>query len=79
LTWPNRSAISLRQDDSCSFNHLVGDSDERLAIKYRGMQGHYDLLRALIADFVRRPVAVIVAAGMSMVLAEEKNPKRTFS
>jgi hypothetical protein len=23
LTRPNRSAISLRQDDSCSLNHLV--------------------------------------------------------
>jgi putative ABC transport system substrate-binding protein len=34
-----------------------------LAIEYRGMQGHYDLLPALIADFVGRPVAVIVAAG----------------
>jgi putative ABC transport system substrate-binding protein len=34
-----------------------------VAIEYRGMQGHYDLLPALIADFVHRPVAVIVAAG----------------
>jgi putative ABC transport system substrate-binding protein len=34
-----------------------------VAIEYRGMQGHYDLLPAFIADFVHRPVAVIVAAG----------------
>jgi putative tryptophan/tyrosine transport system substrate-binding protein len=34
-----------------------------VAIEYRGMQGHYDLLPALIADFVGRPVAVIVAAS----------------
>jgi putative ABC transport system substrate-binding protein len=34
-----------------------------VAIEYRGMQGHYDLLPALIADFVRRPVSVIVASG----------------
>jgi len=34
-----------------------------VALEYRGMQGHYDLLPALIADFVRRPVAVIVASG----------------
>jgi putative ABC transport system substrate-binding protein len=34
-----------------------------VAIEYRGMQGHYDLLSAFIADFVRRPVAVIVAAA----------------
>jgi putative ABC transport system substrate-binding protein len=36
-----------------------------MAIEYRGMQGHYDLLPALLADFVRRPVAVIIAAGTS--------------
>jgi putative ABC transport system substrate-binding protein len=34
-----------------------------VAIEYRGMQGHYDLLSAFIGDFVRRPVAVIVAAA----------------
>jgi putative ABC transport system substrate-binding protein len=34
-----------------------------VTIEYRGMQGHYDLLPALIADFVHRPVAVIVAGG----------------
>jgi putative ABC transport system substrate-binding protein len=32
-----------------------------VGIEYRGMQGHYDLLPAFVADFVRRPVAVIVA------------------
>jgi ABC-type uncharacterized transport system substrate-binding protein len=37
--------------------------DRNLALEYRGMQGHYDLLPALIADFVRRPAAVIVASG----------------
>jgi putative ABC transport system substrate-binding protein len=37
--------------------------DRDVALEYRGMQGHYDLLPALIADFVRRRVAVIVAAG----------------
>jgi putative ABC transport system substrate-binding protein len=34
-----------------------------VAIEYRGMQGHFDLLSAFIADFVRRPVAVIVASA----------------
>ena len=34
-----------------------------VAIEYRGMQGHYDLLPALIADFIHRPVAVIVVSG----------------
>src|SRR5215813_5484650 len=26
---PNQSAISLRQDDSCSFDHLVGAGEQR--------------------------------------------------
>src|SRR5215467_2811979 len=26
--WPNGSAIYLRQDDSCSFDHLVGKREE---------------------------------------------------
>src|SRR6266511_2636749 len=26
---PNRSAISLRQDDSCSLDHLVGTGEQR--------------------------------------------------
>ncbi len=34
-----------------------------VTIEFRGMQGHYDLLPAFVADFVRRPVAVIVAFG----------------
>jgi putative ABC transport system substrate-binding protein len=34
-----------------------------VAIEYRGMQGHFDLLPAFLAEFVRRPVAVIAAAG----------------
>jgi len=32
-----------------------------VAFEYRGMQGHYDLAPAFVADFVRRPVSVIVA------------------
>src|SRR5262249_33128815 len=28
LTWPNRSAISLRQN-GCSFDHLVGEREQR--------------------------------------------------
>src|SRR5215469_12418672 len=34
-----------------------------VVIEYRGMQGHYDLLPAFLADFVSRPVAAIVIAG----------------
>jgi putative ABC transport system substrate-binding protein len=41
-----------------------------VTMEYRGMQGHYDLLPAFVADFVRRPVAVIVvAASTPAVLA----------
>ena len=40
--------------------YIVG---RNVAVEYRGMQGHYDLLPALIADFVQRPVTVIAAAG----------------
>jgi putative ABC transport system substrate-binding protein len=34
-----------------------------VAIEYRGMEGHYDLLPQFIADFVRRPVSVIYVMG----------------
>jgi putative ABC transport system substrate-binding protein len=34
-----------------------------VAIEYRGFQGHLDLLPAILTDFVRRPVAVIVVGG----------------
>jgi putative ABC transport system substrate-binding protein len=50
-----------------AFRQGLGDTGyvegRSVAIEYRGMQGHYDLLPAFIADFVRRPVAVIVAGG----------------
>jgi putative ABC transport system substrate-binding protein len=34
-----------------------------VAIEYRGFQGHFDLLPAFLADFVRRPVAVMAVGG----------------
>jgi putative ABC transport system substrate-binding protein len=34
-----------------------------VAFEYRGMQGHYDLAPAFVADFIRRPVSVIVAVA----------------
>jgi putative ABC transport system substrate-binding protein len=36
-----------------------------VVIEYRGMQGHLDLLPAFVADFVRRPVAVIVVSAIT--------------
>src|SRR5262245_3504143 len=61
---PERDAfrlIAFRQALS-ETGFVVG---RNVAIEYRGMQGHYDLLPALIADFVSRPVAVIVVSAFT--------------
>jgi putative ABC transport system substrate-binding protein len=49
-----------------------------VAIEYRGMQGHYDLLPAFVADFVRRPVAVIVAQASTPVALAAKSATSTI-
>src|SRR5215471_14430259 len=38
---------------------------QNVAIEYRTAEGHYDRLRALADDLVRRRVAVIVAAAIT--------------
>lgn len=38
---------------------------QNVAIEYRSAEGHYDRLAGLVADLVRRPVDVILAAGGS--------------
>jgi len=42
---------------------------QNLAIEYRWAEGQYDRLPILAAELVRRPVAVIVAAGLPAVFA----------
>ena len=46
----------------------VGFVESRnVAIEYRWAEGHNDRLPALVAELVRRPMAVIAAAGMTSV------------
>ena len=41
-----------------------------VAIEYRWAEGHYDRVPALVAELVRRPVALIVATGGSVVTVQ---------
>jgi putative ABC transport system substrate-binding protein len=44
-------------------NELGFVEGRNVAIEYRGMEGHYDLLPQFIADFIRRPVSMIFVSG----------------
>jgi putative ABC transport system substrate-binding protein len=49
-----------------------------VAIEYRGMEGHYDLLPQFVADFVRRPVAVIFVQGNTPAVQAAKAASSTI-
>jgi len=49
-----------------------------VAIEYRGMEGHYDLLPQFIAEFVRRPVAVIFVSGNTPAVQAAKAATSTI-
>jgi putative ABC transport system substrate-binding protein len=49
-----------------------------VAIEYRGMEGHYDLLPQFIADFIRRPVSVIFVMGNTPAVQAAKAATSTI-
>jgi putative ABC transport system substrate-binding protein len=49
--------------------HVVG---RNVAIEYRGLQGHYDLLPALLTEFTHLPVAVIAVAASTLTALAAK-------
>jgi putative tryptophan/tyrosine transport system substrate-binding protein len=65
------STGSLESDAArlMAFRHGLSEigyvEGRNVVIEYRGMQGHLDLLPAFVADFVRRPVAVIVVSAIT--------------
>jgi putative tryptophan/tyrosine transport system substrate-binding protein len=59
-------------------NELGYVEGRNVAIEYRGMQGHYDLLPEFIADFVRRPVAVIYVSGNTPAVQAAKAATSTI-
>jgi putative ABC transport system substrate-binding protein len=62
--------------DNAFIEHLrrgLGDAGfvegHNLVVEYRWAEGHYDRLPALAAELVRRPVAVLVAGGITAAVA----------
>jgi putative ABC transport system substrate-binding protein len=68
-----RSSPDSFSDQIAGFRHGLKDigftENENVAIEYAWGQDRFDRLRALAADLVRRPVAVLVASGGSPVAA----------
>jgi putative ABC transport system substrate-binding protein len=54
------SRLSAFRHGLNEFGYVDG---RNVSLEYRGMEGHYDLLPQFIADFIRRPVALIFVSG----------------
>jgi len=51
---------------------------QNAAIEYRWADGRYDLLPEQAAEFVRRPVAVLVALGGDMTAGQRSPPRAPY-
>jgi hypothetical protein len=78
LTWPNRSAISLRQDDSCSLDHLVGDCEQRWPEDIASMSAAFEAALGKLRLVDRSDPATMAVAKLIIEFAKvgERDPER---
>jgi putative tryptophan/tyrosine transport system substrate-binding protein len=69
------SRLSAFRQSLKEFGYVEGRNVE---IEYRGMEGHYDLLPQFVADFVRRPVALIFVSGNTPAVQAAKAATSTI-
>jgi putative ABC transport system substrate-binding protein len=71
--WLDTSSFEARRDLVAAFHAGLQETGYRegqnVAFEYRWAEGQYDRLPSLVADLVRRKVAVIVAVGVAAALA----------